>query len=638
MGTTTTSPDTHTFPLWSDEPAERDLLAFRAVAETVADVIFDDDLDPIAIGLSGAWGSGKTSVLELVVSEINARSTGGDGKVLVVSTQPWRYDPSVGPKESLIAEVLAALSAEFKATDPAAKTAIDTLKKLARKVNWTKAIKMAARTAITLQIPDIDDVFGLVSDDPESLGGEKGMAEFREQFQDLLADPALQHISRVVVLVDDLDRCLPDTVVETLEAIRLFLSARGMSFVIAADEDRVAEAIQQKFHTTDGARDEESPAKLYLHKIVQTTIPVPALSRYDTEAYLFLLLAKAGLEDADYEGLIVQCDTLRLTAPNLDAVVVPEGSLLVEHLVTASRLTPILYEKFHGNPRRIKRFLNDLNVRQSIARRRGFDLQPDAVAKLMVLERILTDDFEQVLDWLATNQLRDKLDALDLAANGPATTPETEPTGDGDEAVPNAKAPTKARRAVVAAEEVKPVSAPDDGFSDTLRRWAKLPPVLDATVISGYLYLAASFAKIEVIDTGLPERLRDLASALTSSLKLDRSGVTDEALRALPEADARTLVGFLGRRTRDQPSIQKFSVESLLRLAASQPPLTSDVVAALRGIRGVDVDTATVVKLRPLDAAAFAPVLEAWKPGVTNEQTLNAITVVEKEWATRNGN
>ncbi len=641
MGTTTTSPDTHTFPLWSDEPAERDLLAFRAVAETVADAIFDDDLDPIAIGLSGAWGSGKTSVLELVVSEINARSTGGDGKVLVVSTQPWRYDPSVGPKESLIAEVLAVLSAEFKATDPAAKTAIDTLRKLARKVNWTKAIKMAARTAITLQIPDIDDVFGLVSDDPESLGGEKGMAEFREQFQELLADPALQHISRVVVLVDDLDRCLPDTVVETLEAIRLFLSARGMSFVIAADEDRVAEAIQQKFHTTDGARDEESPATLYLHKIVQTTIPVPALSRYDTEAYLFLLLAKAGLEDADYEGLIVQCDTLRLTAPNLDSVVVPEGSPLVEHLVTASRLTPILYEKFHGNPRRIKRFLNDLNVRQSIARRRGFTLAPDAVAKLMVLERILTDDFEQVLDWLATNQLRDKLEALDLAANGPATTPEAEPAGDGDESVPNtkdAKAPTKARRAVVAVEEVKPSPAPDDGFSDTLRRWAKLPPVLDATVISGYLYLAASFAKIEVIDTGLPERLRDLASALTSSLKLDRSGVTDEALRALPEADARTLVGFLGRRTRDQPSIQKFSVESLLRLAATQPSLTSDVVAALRGIRGVDVDTATVVKLRPLDAAAFAPVLEVWRPGVTNEQTLNAITVVEKEWATRNGN
>ncbi|GAA1914739.1 KAP family P-loop domain protein [Microbacterium aoyamense] len=638
MGTPTTSPDPHTFPLWSDEPASRDLLAFRAVAETVADAIFDDDLDPIAVGLSGAWGSGKTSVLELVVAEIEARSEGAEGKVLVVSTQPWRYDPTIGPKESLIAEVLAALSAEFKATDPAAKTAVDTLKKLARKVNWTKAVKMAARTAITLQLPEIDDVFGLVSDDPESLEGEKGMAEFREQFQELLADPALKHISRVVVLVDDLDRCLPDTVVETLEAIRLFLSSKGMSFVIAADEERVAEAIQQKFHTAGGAQDEESPATLYLHKIVQTTIPVPALSRFDTEAYLFLLLAKAGLQDADYERLITQCDVLRLTAPNLDSVSVPEGSPLVDHLVTASRLTPILYEKFHGNPRRIKRFLNDLNVRQSIARRRGFTLAPDAVAKLMVLERILTNDFAQVLHWLATNQLRDKLEALDLAANGPAELASedvVEETAEKEGAAPassGAKAPAKARRAAVAVKVAEPV--PDEGFSDTMRRWAKLPPVLDAAAISGYLYLAASFSKIEVIDTGLPERLRDIAAALTSSLKVDRSGVTDEALRALPETDARTLVSFLGRRTRDQPSIQKFSVESLIRLAASQPVVTGDVVAALKSVRGIDIEAATVIKLRALDESTYGPVLAVWKTGATIEPVVNAIAVVEKAWGT----
>lgn len=632
MGTTTTSLDANTFPLWSDEPAQKDLLAFRAVAETVADAIFDDDLDPIAIGLSGAWGSGKTSVLELVMAEIDERSQGFDGKVLVVSTQPWRYDPAVGPKESLIAEVLGALNGEFDENDPVGKAGLEAFKKLVRKVNWTKAVKMATRTAITLQLPKLDDVLDLVNDDPDSLEGEKGMAEFREQFQALLADPALAHISRVVVLVDDLDRCLPDTVVETLEAIRLFLSAKGMSFVIAADEDRVAEAIQQKFHTSDGSKDDESPAKLYLHKIVQTTIPVPALSRFDTEAYLFLLLAKAGLEDGDYEALVTQCDELRISGGGLDAIEAADGSALADHLVTAARLTPILYEKFHGNPRRIKRFLNDLNVRQSIAGRRGFELEPNAVAKLMVLERILTDDFEQVLNWLATNQLRDKLEALDLLANGPGTPaePEAEP-----EPAPAEKAASKGRRTVTAVEEVTSKPKPDEGFSDTLRRWAKLPPVLDAAAISGYLYLAASFAKIEIIDTGLPERLRDIAASLTSSLKLDRSGVTEASLQALPEGDARTLVGFLGRRTRDQPSIQKYSVESLLRIAAAQPAVTADVVAALKSVRGVDIEAATVLKLRPLDAATYGDVLAAWKSGATLEPVVNSITVVEDAWRSR---
>lgn len=52
------------YALWPDESATQDLLVFRAVAETAVDAIFDDGLDPAAIGLSGAWGSGKTRVLE----------------------------------------------------------------------------------------------------------------------------------------------------------------------------------------------------------------------------------------------------------------------------------------------------------------------------------------------------------------------------------------------------------------------------------------------------------------------------------------------------------------------------------------------------------------------------------------------
>lgn len=419
------------------------------MAETAADAIFDDDLDPVAIGLSGAWGSGKTSVLELIKSEITERSKTADGKVLVISTQPWRYDPTVGPKESLIAEVLGALSKEFKAEDPVGKAGLDAFKKLVRKVNWSKAVKMLARTAITTQLPSLDDVFGLVSDDPESLDSEKGLAAFRDEFEALLNDPALQHLSRVVVLVDDLDRCLPDTVVETLEAIRLFLSARGMSFIIAADEDRVAEAIQQKLKTAPPKGEDEDPAKLYLHKIVQTTIPLPALSRFDTEAYLLLLLAKSELSDDEYAGLVARYDELRFDGGSVDVIDAKDGSALAGHLVTATRLTPILYEKFHGNPRRIKRFLNDLSVRQAVANRRGFKLKADEVAKLMVLERILTEDFRTVLDWLASNQLRDKLEALELAANGPA-----EVAADEVPETP-AEAPTKEKRATHAFDETR---------------------------------------------------------------------------------------------------------------------------------------------------------------------------------------
>jgi predicted KAP-like P-loop ATPase len=95
--------------LWSDEPSLVDMLAFQGIAETLVDALLDDALDPVALGVSGQWGSGKTTVLRLIESELRARSS-KEAKILVVVTEPWRYDPAVGAKESVIAEVLDALT------------------------------------------------------------------------------------------------------------------------------------------------------------------------------------------------------------------------------------------------------------------------------------------------------------------------------------------------------------------------------------------------------------------------------------------------------------------------------------------------------------------------------------------------
>lgn len=616
------------YPLWSDEPADRDLLSFDAVAETVVDAILDDRLDPIAVCLSGSWGSGKTSVLELVQNNINARFTAETSKVLVITTQPWSYDPAVGPKESLIAEVLGALEGEIDSS--AGEEAQNLFLKLAKRVKWAKALKMAALTSITLQLPKVEDVLDLVNE--ESADGqieptERGLGHFREEFAELLGSEGLKHISRVVVLTDDLDRCLPDTVVETLEAIRLFLSAKGMSFVIAADEDRVADAIQQRLKaspTTD--QETETPAKLYLHKIVQTTIPLPGLSRFDTHSYLFLLLADSKVTPEVHEGLVASCADLRRTSGSLDDVVIPADVDLAAELAVASRLTPILYEKFRGNPRRIKRFLNDLNIRQSVAQRRGIALPSDAVAKLMVLERLLRPDFETVLQWLAQNMLRDQLDALDQIANAPTSVAEEEKT---ETASPKAK---------VRIDSTEDTPKTKGGFSDTLIRWAKLPPTLDASDVGGYLYLAASFAGIELLDDGLPERLRDIASALTSSLRTERSAFNDDALRALDVQDARTLVTHLGGQTRDQPSIQKYSVAGMLRLAKTHPGISDGVAAALKLLPPSDVQVATVILLKPETAVHYKSVLDSWDVDTATSPVRKAVATVRQAWSEKNGN
>ena len=84
--------------MWSDEPSATDLLSFDAIADTVVDALFDGELDPVALGLEGAWGSGKTTVLHLIENRIATENVDGQ-VVVVVRSNPWQYDPAVGAKE-----------------------------------------------------------------------------------------------------------------------------------------------------------------------------------------------------------------------------------------------------------------------------------------------------------------------------------------------------------------------------------------------------------------------------------------------------------------------------------------------------------------------------------------------------------
>jgi hypothetical protein len=597
------------FPLWSDDPAEVDLLAFSAISGTIVDALLDEELDPLAIGLSGSWGSGKTTVLRLVGQELNAQTT-PERAVLVVSTDPWRYDPMTGVKETLIGEVLAALKNHLDASRDTKGKALEQLGSLAKRVDWARAVRIAAKGTLAFQVPSFDDVVQIVR--PKEDEPPPGLDAFREEFQALMESDDLGHVRRLVVLVDDLDRCLDETIVDTLEAIRLFLAVPKMSFVLAADEDRVADALRSRFGEATGAGEDqpEEPAKLYLHKIVQTTVPIPALSRFDTEAYLILLQILTGLDDERQKACIDLCEELRRTSGELDDLAKAAAKDISSELLFAARLTPILYEKLRGNPRRIKRFLNDLNVRQSIATRRGIDLEPEVIAKLMVLEVLLPDAFAKVLSWLAQNALRDQIGALEAAAGRPAP---DEIGGDSK------KATSRAAK--------KNADAEAEEFDEDLLRWAKLPPALAGIDLGPYLHLAAAFTGRALLDEGLPAHLRDLAANLVSSVRAEQKAVTDEDLQALSQPDALVLAKHLARVARDRPTEQVAAIIGFLRITRLHPSVEAEAAELLRAIPGNEVEPATALHFQTADLDVFEPVLERWQKQAP-AQTKSAITRV----------
>jgi hypothetical protein len=619
------------FRLWSDEPSAVDLLAFRAVADTAVEAVLDDSLDPVALGVSGSWGSGKSTVLQLIGGDLEERYSEGTERVLVVHSDPWRYDPSVGAKAALIGEVLAALQHELADKDGGSETAKKLLSRLAKRVNWVKALKVAARTSITLQLPSIDDLSSLIneeSSDSDEEPNAKTLDEFRDEFAELLADDGLSEIKRVVVLVDDLDRCLPETVVETLETMRLFLSVPKMSFVIAADEDRVADALRSRYPKGPTTDLEEEPAKLYLHKIVQTTLRLPALSRFDTEAYLLLLQLQVrpptDVSEKAFAGILEGCTELRMRAGSLDDLELPDGVDIATERQFAARLTPMLYEKLRGSPRRIKRFLNDLNVRRSVARRRGIELEDAVVAKLMVLELLLPDEFTRVLEWLASGELREQLSELERRAGQVS-----EQTGDAPVDT-NSEADGKAEPS-----DDTEQSAPEDAeeFSDNFVRWAKLPPPLAHIDLSPYLHLAASFGATPLIDIGLPERLRDIAANLLSSSRIEQKAVTDADLRGLGAEDAATLVEHLGRIARDRPVEMSRAVGGVLRVTSVVPTATAQAEKALKALPVGEIRPPVILRFNAAQVAAFDSVLSDWDERTSEQSVKVAIAQVRQQGA-----
>ena len=59
--------------MWNDVETTIDYLHFSVVSKTVADLIVESGNIPISIGVSGSWGSGKSSMVKMIGKEISAR-------------------------------------------------------------------------------------------------------------------------------------------------------------------------------------------------------------------------------------------------------------------------------------------------------------------------------------------------------------------------------------------------------------------------------------------------------------------------------------------------------------------------------------------------------------------------------------
>jgi predicted KAP-like P-loop ATPase len=160
-----------------------------------------------------------------------------------------------------------------------------------------------------MQSMSADDIKGKIDEAADLLkpAEEESIPEeihhLREEFAKLLDEAK---IDQLVVLIDDLDRCLPATAIDTLEAIRLFLFVPKTAFIVGADEGMIEYAVRQHFPNLPLASGPLPYARNYLEKLIQIPFRIPALGVQESRTYVMLLLVQA-IVGENHTGFKVSC-------------------------------------------------------------------------------------------------------------------------------------------------------------------------------------------------------------------------------------------------------------------------------------------------------------------------------------------
>lgn len=546
--------------VWNDQETSVDFIGHSIIADSIKELIYDDDLSPLTIGVFGDWGVGKSSVLKMVELACD-----GDQETLCLTFNGWLFQGYDDAKAVLMEVIIRELS-EKRDSENKAGTVVKTLLK---RVDWFRLTRRAAGLAATaglFGVPlDLDAVLEKVQgafqdafskrgeikkEDMEGVfdaakellktGGEEATAvtavhQFRKSFVNLLE---ICKVKRLVILVDDLDRCLPNTAIEVLEAIRLFLFVPGTTFIIAADENMIAYAVRKHFPDLPVTGKPLEYTRSYLEKLIQVPFRIPNLNFREVQNYIALLLLQNDMKKVPKRFAALHEKRMLALRQPWDLSVLDEvaaESLIGDKLTDVERISirlsygtaMQLTEGVSGNPRQIKRFLNTLMLRYRVAKALKVDttLNLQVLVKLMMLERFREAFYVDIME-IAGRSEGGKCEIL-----------------------------SRIEQAVLDGSE--PVIKDIDGeqqaakwIEDTtwFMNWVRVEPALGSIDIRPYVYISKDKSLDLSFETELGGELGQIAAELlSSSVTIQNS--SEKKLANLAGSDVKRLFEFLVTRS-----------------------------------------------------------------------------------------
>jgi len=397
--------------IFDDYPvSETEFFNFDAYANAIAGIIQSKNTGtPLVIGIVGDWGSGKTSLMRTIEKKIGKKE---NGYPQTIWFNAWKFDKEDSIRRALLMRVLEELktrgeddekkSEKEKKLDQEltdlqtslyhevnreelgdfnfdlGKAAKGTLKLSLSLVpvigsNLTKLIEKGAN-----EEEAIKDILESVQREKKAINIKKiqFMEEFHNKFEKIIEDYYVD--KRVVIFIDDLDRSLPEKALEVLDAIKLFLDAKGCIFVLGIDRRVISYIINRKYRELVGEGEEKENGTIlitgenYLEKIIQLSFQLPPIKDEDMKKFI----SNLGGLDSEFYGQYLE----------------------------------LITEGIENNPRKIKRFFNIIELQRNIAE--AMNLQKDLSEaeqiiydSLMIIWTIISLNHPEFRDAVLRNQL-----------------------------------------------------------------------------------------------------------------------------------------------------------------------------------------------------------------------------------------
>ena len=406
----------------TDRPTDHDVLGFSDFRPGLVEIITEGET-PLTIGVFGRWGTGKTSLLKMLRRDVERKR---GPRLRTVWFTAWKYDRHEALWRAFILRVLDALYPRkkeegepweeqdripFEELDETQRRQVERLQRLEESVYRAVEWEEAARWALDLgrlgkemaKLPGFlllssfgaQAVAKALNLTPDLAGGVRRAIQthrmeqltFMEQFENTLQRVLREMLGRegrLVVFVDDLDRCLPERAVEVLEAIKLFLEVDGTVFVLGLDRDVVRRGIEVHYRGKGGDLPIDGDA--YLEKFIQIPFHLPPLTGGSIET---LVRSLRGEETPASEPV--------------------ELSRYVEERRIDEAVRQVFVLGLEPNPRQVKRAWNTFRLLQAVAlvrEARGTLLPGETawplLAKIVVLQIQYRDLYEA---WMRPGRL-----------------------------------------------------------------------------------------------------------------------------------------------------------------------------------------------------------------------------------------